>query len=59
VIVRSLATGAPAYPREVARVELLGHRGPLSFTRGDTGLVVTMPETKHNEYAYGLKIIPG
>ena len=55
--IKSLAQGNANYPREVARVELLGHQGPLAFARGTTGLVVTLPETKPNEYAYGLKII--
>jgi len=40
------------------RVELLGAAGPLPFTREAAGLVVTLPNTKPNEYAYVLKIRP-
>jgi alpha-L-fucosidase len=56
VTVKSLATGSQHYPREVRHVELLGAPGALSFTRGAEGLVVTLPPTKPNEYAYTLKI---
>jgi len=46
------------HPKDVARVELLGAGGPLTFTRDASGLVVNLPEKKPNEYAYALKITP-
>ncbi len=55
--IRTLAAGSAARPKEVARVELLGAGGPLSFTRTDQALVVTLPERKPNESAYALKIV--
>jgi len=39
------------------KVELLG-TGTLTFTRDASGLVVTLPEKKPNDYAYTLKITP-
>ena len=56
--IRSLAAGGANYPREVGRVDLLGGKSALTFTRGAGGLVVTMPEQKPNDYAYALKITP-
>jgi alpha-L-fucosidase len=56
--VRTLAKGNAALPREVARVELLGVTGPLQFTRDTSGLTVTVPEQKPNDYAYAFKISP-
>ena len=56
--IRSLAAGSANYPREVGQVELLGAAGALPFTRDSTGLTVTLPERKPNEYAYALRIRP-
>jgi alpha-L-fucosidase len=56
--IRTLAQGSTHYPREVGRVELLGASGPLEFTRGAEGLVVTLPPDKPNPYAFALKIAP-
>jgi alpha-L-fucosidase len=54
--IRTLAAASPQYPRAVGRVEMLGVSGPLQFTREATGLVVTLPEKKPNEYTWALKI---
>ena len=54
--IKTLAQGSKHYPKEVARVELLGNSGPLEFSRDSTGLVVTLPQTKPNDCAYALKI---
>ena len=55
--IKSLAQGSEHFPREIARVELLG-AGPVTFARDGTGLVVELPETRPNDYAFGLKILP-
>jgi alpha-L-fucosidase len=57
ITIKTLAQGSEHYPKNIARVELLGSSGPLAFSRGATGLVVTLPETKLNDYAYTLRII--
>lgn len=56
VTIKSLAQGSALYPKEVARVEMLGKPGPLTFTRGPAGLVVTLPEKHPGDFAYTLKI---
>ena len=55
--IKSLAQGSENFPKEIARVELLG-AGTLTFTRDASGLVVNLPEKKPNDYAYALKITP-
>jgi alpha-L-fucosidase len=55
--VKSLAQGNENFPKDIAKVELLG-AGPLTFTRDTSGLVVNLPETKPNDYAYALKVTP-
>jgi alpha-L-fucosidase len=55
--IKSLAQGSENFPKEVARVELLG-AGPLTFSRDTSALVVNLPDTKPGDYAYALKITP-
>ena len=55
--ITSIAAGSAHFPREVAKVELLG-AGELKFTRDASGLVVSMPDKKPNDFAYALKITP-
>ena len=57
--IQTLAAGSTHFPREVARVEMLGSKAPLKFQRDSAGLTVTLPEQKPNEYAYVLKILAG
>lgn len=54
--IQTLASGSQHYPKELGRVELLGAPGALPFTRGEQGLVVTLPAEKPNAYACALKI---
>jgi alpha-L-fucosidase len=56
--IKNLATGSANFPKEISKVELLGSNIPLAFTRQETGLVVTMPDKKPNDYAYALKVTP-
>jgi alpha-L-fucosidase len=58
VTIKSLAEGSANYPGKIAKVELLGSPAPVAFSRDATGLTVTMPGQKPNEYAYALKITP-
>ncbi len=59
VTIQTLAAGSTHFPREVARVEMLGSKAPLKFQRDAAGLTVTMPEQKPNQYAYVLKVLGG
>jgi len=56
VTIKTLAKGSAGYPGEVGKVELLGSKGTLTFTRDASGLVVNLPEQKPHDYAYALKI---
>ena len=56
--ISTLGQGRADYPRQIGSVELLGTTGPLPFAREPSGLVVTLPKTRPNEYAYVLKIRP-
>ena len=56
-VIKSLATGAANFPREVAKVELLGS-GEVKFSRDAAGLAVNLPQQKPNDFAYALKITP-
>jgi alpha-L-fucosidase len=56
IVIKTLAKGSSHYPKEIAQVSLLGADGNLPFTRDDTGLSVTMPEKKPNDFAYAVKI---
>jgi len=56
--IKSLARGSVEFPREIARVELLGARDPLVFAREASGLVVNLPAAKVGDYAHALKITP-
>jgi alpha-L-fucosidase len=56
-VIKTLTKGADAFPRDVARVELLGV-GPVAFTQDASGLTINLPEQKPNDFAYGFKIDP-
>jgi len=56
-LIKTLTKGADAFPKDVAKVELLG-AGPVTFTHDDKGLTVNLPNQKPNEIAYALKITP-
>ena len=56
-VIKTLAKGGPAFPKDVAKVELLGV-GAVPFTHDAAGLAITMPDKKPNEYAYCFKITP-
>jgi len=56
VTIKSLARGSQHYPREIAKVEMLGNRAPVTFSRDAAGLVVTLPGQRPDSPAYALKI---
>jgi alpha-L-fucosidase len=58
-VLKTLAEGAKAYPGKVGKVELLGSEEGVKFTRDGSGLVVSLPESKPNAFAYCLKISGG
>lgn len=56
IVIKSLAKGSDNYNKSIQQVKLLGYDTPLSFTRDDNGLQVTLPEQKVGAHAYVLKI---
>jgi len=56
-VLKTLAAGSEHFPKQVAKVELLGS-GEVKFTRDASGLTVNMPDTKPNNFAYCVKITP-
>jgi alpha-L-fucosidase len=55
LLVETLAEGK--YKKPIERIELLGAKGPLQFSRDQNGLSITLPPEKPNEYAYCFKMI--
>jgi alpha-L-fucosidase len=56
--VKSLASGSPHYPGEIADVRLLGSSDKLHWTRGKTGLVIDAPAQKPCAHAFAFAITP-
>ena len=56
--IQTLAQNSENYPGDIAKVELLGAGAPLKFVRDASGLLISLPAEKPNDFAYGLKITP-
>ncbi len=56
VRIKTLGSNTPHLTKPVARVDLLGAPGTLTYKQTPDALVVTMPPDKPNPYAYALKI---
>lgn len=54
--IRALADGSDLYPSEIASIELLGSRQPLSWTRASEGLLIQLPTEKPGDFAIVFKI---
>ena len=58
MIIKSLATGAPAAPRRIKSVRLLGASGAPKWKHSAEGLTVELPAEKPCDYAFALEITP-
>jgi alpha-L-fucosidase len=56
VTITSLGTNGPSAAAKIERVELLGRRERLDFTRDSTGLVINLPPQAPSDYVHGLKV---
>jgi len=56
--IKSLASGSPHYPGEIAKIGLLGSEANLVWSRNADGVTVTLPEKPPCDYAYVFKINP-
>jgi alpha-L-fucosidase len=54
--IKSLATGAPGVPTDIAEVRLLGSPEALQFKRTNECLEISLPANKPGEIAYAFKI---
>lgn len=54
--IKTLASGSPHYPQQIARVEMLGSRDALPFTRAAEGLVVTLGNREPSKLAISFRI---
>ena len=50
--IKSLAAGSPHAPGQIERVELLGAKAPLEYTRDASGLHVTLPEGRSSGWQF-------
>jgi alpha-L-fucosidase len=57
-VIQSLSANLRLHPREIGSVKMLGVKGPLKWSRGKSGLKVTLPPDKPCDSAYVLKIAP-
>jgi len=57
-MVRSLAMGLTLYIRDIDKVELLGWRQPLKWSRTSRGLKVKLPPEPPGQHAWVLRIVP-
>jgi alpha-L-fucosidase len=58
VLIKSLAIGSKLYPGQIAKVTLVQNGQNLEFERIAEGLIVSLPESTANLFAYALKIYP-
>ena len=58
VTIHSLGTDVGLWNGDISEVTLLGHEGPLQWSRAADGLTVTLPAQKPGEFAFALKITP-
>jgi alpha-L-fucosidase len=58
VLIRSLASTAPYYERQIRKVELLGTKTEVSWTRGTDGLRIQVPQDPPCRHAYCFRISP-
>jgi alpha-L-fucosidase len=55
-VIKSLSSGEKLWFGEIAKVQLLGVKQPLKFSRNEQGLTVEMPPEKPCDHAFVLKI---
>jgi len=58
VRIKSLASTVPHYERQIGKVELLGAKGEVRWTRGPDGLSIRVPNDPPCHHAYAFKILP-
>ena len=57
--IASLAENSPNYPGQIGKIELLGSKSDIRWTRGSRELEIQMPDAPPGKYAYSFRILPG
>jgi len=57
ILIKSLAEGSANYPRQIRKVELLGAKGDLKWSRGTEGLEIQVPDVPPCKYAFSFRIL--
>jgi len=57
IVIRSLAENSAYFPRQIRKVELLGSKFDLKWTRGTQGLEIQVPDAPPCKYAYSFRIL--
>lgn len=57
-LITSLAAGSTNYPSQIGKVELLGSKSNLKWTREPQGLEIRAPDAPPCKYAYAFRILP-
>ena len=58
MVIKSLASTGSHYQREIRKVELLGAKVDVKWTRESGGLGIWVPQAPPCHYAYCFKILP-
>ena len=58
LLIKSLAGASPHYDGRIGKVELLGAKSDVQWTRADDGLRIRVPQEPPCHYAYAFKILP-
>ncbi len=56
-VITSLADGSASYPRKIGKVELLGSRSNLKWSRGPQGLEIEAPQEAPCKHAFSFRIL--
>ncbi len=57
-VIRSLAENAANYPGRIGKIELLGGKSDLTWTRSSDGLQIQVPAAAPCKYACSFRILP-
>ena len=57
ILIKSLAENSANYPRQIRKVELLGAKSELKWTRGTQGLEIKVPDVPPCKYAFSFRIL--
>ena len=57
LLIKSLAENSTNYPRQIRKIELLGAKSQLKWSRGTEGLEIKVPNVPPCKYAFSFRIL--